>query len=182
MSTGLEKTVEVLQELSKNISFINENLTNWDKIDTIFKNNKFDAIMHFASSLIVEESTKNPMSYYLNNTANTANLISLCNKYNINKFIFSSTAAVYGEPNIEDMPASEMLCESPINPYGQSKLFIEKMLKDNARANKNFKYVALRYFNVAGGSLDGLIGQSTQNATHLIKIAAQTAHLILVLH
>jgi len=175
LSSGLLKSIETLKALSNNIDFINEDLSNWTKIDAIFKNNKFDAIMHFAASLVVPESVKNPIKYYLNNTANTVNLIAICNKYNINKFIFSSTAAVYGEPSSENIPVKESTQTNPINPYGYSKLFIEQILNDNAKANQGFKFISLRYFNVAGASIDGSIGQSTKDATHLIKIAAQVA-------
>jgi UDP-glucose 4-epimerase len=175
LSTGEAKTIQALQKLSDNVKFVNKNLSDWTQIDEILKENNFDAIIHFAASLVVPESLDNPMKYYLNNTVNSINLISLCNKHNINKFIFSSTAAVYGEPNACDIPVKETTTTSPINPYGQSKLFVEKILIDNAQSNKNFKYVILRYFNVAGASMDGIIGQNTKNATHLIKVAAQTA-------
>ncbi|MBR4141083.1 MAG: UDP-glucose 4-epimerase GalE, partial [Campylobacter sp.] len=108
----------------------------------------------------------------LNNTANAINLIALCQKYGVKNFIFSSTAATYGEP--ETGVVSEESPQNPINPYGRSKLMTEWVLKDAALANKNFKYGILRYFNVAGASSDGLIGQNYPNATHLVKVATQT--------
>lgn len=154
--------------------FIEADLSNFDEIEGIFKARRFDAVIHFAASLIVPESVTNPLKYYLNNTANTANLIRLCTQYGVNKFIFSSTAAVYGEPAIEKMPISENNEKMPINPYGSSKLMSETILQDSASAYENFNYVALRYFNVAGASVDGKIGQSTKNATHLVKVAAET--------
>ena len=100
------------------------------------------------------------------------NLIALCEKYGVGKFIFSSTAATYGEP--ETSQVTEQSLQNPINPYGKSKLMTEWVLKDVALANPNFKYAILRYFNVAGASSDGLLGQNYPNATHLIKVATQT--------
>ncbi len=155
--------------------FIEADLSNFDEIEGIFKARKFDAVIHFAASLIVPESVSNPLKYYLNNTANTANLIRLCVKYGVNNFVFSSTAAVYGEPDISKVPVTEESETAPINPYGSSKLMSETILKDASNAHKEFNYIALRYFNVAGASIDGKIGQSTKNATHLIKVAAETA-------
>ncbi len=155
--------------------FINADLSDYDTIDKIFEEKKFDAVIHFAASLVVPESVSDPLKYYMNNTANTANIIRLCIKYNVNKFIFSSTAATYGEPDADQIPVKETTPTAPINPYGSSKLMSETVLKDTAFAFKDFNYIALRYFNVAGASIDGKIGQSTLNATHLIKVAAETA-------
>ncbi len=155
--------------------FINADLSDYDAIDKIFEEKKFDAVIHFAASLVVPESVSDPLKYYMNNTANTANVIRLCIKHNVNKFIFSSTAATYGEPDADQIPVKETTPTAPINPYGSSKLMSETVLKDTAAAFKDFNYIALRYFNVAGASIDGKIGQSTLNATHLIKVAAETA-------
>jgi UDP-glucose 4-epimerase len=155
--------------------FINADLSDYAHIEKIIKEGSYDAVIHFAASLVVPESVEDPLKYYLNNTANTANLIKQCVKYGVNKFIFSSTAAVYGEPSPELIPVTEETITAPINPYGSSKLMSETVLKDTAYAFDNFNYVALRYFNVAGASLDGSIGQSTKNATLLIKVAAETA-------
>ncbi len=134
---------------------------------------KPDAVMHFAASIEVAESVRNPLKYYRNNTANTLNLLEAMQELGINKFIFSSTAAVYGNP--EKIPVKENAPINPINPYGQSKAFVEKILKDLSEANKDFNYVSLRYFNVAGADPEGRIGQSYQNATHLITRALKTA-------
>lgn len=178
LCTGFESTINTLKSLDKTnsrIKFYNEDLSNWNKIDNIFKENDIKEIIHFAASLIVPESVEKPLKYYLNNTANTANLLNIATNYGVKKFIFSSTAAVYGEPNKEDIPVSEETKTSPINPYGSSKLFSEGVIKDTAFANEDFKFVILRYFNVAGADVDGKIGQSTLNATHLIKVAAETA-------
>ncbi|WPU65863.1 UDP-glucose 4-epimerase GalE [Peredibacter starrii] len=142
------------------------------KLDELFKTRKFEAVLHFAGSIVVPDSVSDPLGYYLNNTVNSHFLLSLCQKYGVNQFIFSSTAAVYGMPGDgvcrEDSPLA------PINPYGQSKLMTEHMLKDLSFAS-NFRYVALRYFNVSGADPEGRIGQSFPKATHLIKVASETA-------
>lgn len=150
-------------------------LADKNKMEEVFKTHHFDAVIHFAASLIVPESVKDPLKYYLNNTANTSNLISLCIKYGVNRFIFSSTAAVYGEPSIDKIPVTENSPLLPINPYGWSKLMSERILMDTSLAHPQFKYGILRYFNVAGASVTGKIGQRTQGATHLIKVAAEAA-------
>ncbi len=128
--------------------------------------------MHFAGSAVVPESVADPLKYYRNNTAASRNLIEACVANHVKYFIFSSTAAVYGHP--ETVPVSEDAPTTPINPYGTSKLMTEWMLRDTAEAH-DFTYVALRYFNVAGADPAGRTGQSTPNATHLIKIASQAA-------
>jgi UDP-glucose 4-epimerase len=176
LSTGFLDTIGTLKQI-RNFNFINADLSNWDEIANIFQTNKFDAIIHFAAALIVPESVENPLKYYLNNTANTANLIKIANDHSVDKFIFSSTAAVYGEPDAKDIGdgISETFPTNPINPYGQSKLFSEKIIQDTAKANPKFKYVIFRYFNVAGASDDLKIGQKTLNATHLIKVASECA-------
>ncbi len=142
-------------------------------IEKIFKHFKPDAVMHFAASVEVEESVRNPIKYYRNNTINTINLIETIQKYNVNYFIFSSTAAIYGNP--EEIPVKEDAPMNPINPYGQSKAFVEKILKDVSSSNDKFKYISLRYFNVAGADPEGRLGQSYKNATHLITRALKTA-------
>ncbi len=155
--------------------FIKADLNDFDLIDRIFEKYRFDAVIHFAASLIVSESVENPLKYYLNNTANTANLIKTCLKYNVNRFIFSSTAAVYGEKGVNESIVKESDSLNPLNPYGRSKLMSETILKDASKAKNDFKYVILRYFNVAGASIDGKIGQKTKNATVLIKVCAEAA-------
>ena len=131
-----------------------------------------DSIIHLAGSVVVPESVEQPLKYYHNNTANSRTLIETAVAAGIRHFIFSSTAAVYGEPATPVMDESAQL--APISPYGTSKMMTEMMLRDAARAY-DFKYVALRYFNVAGADPAGRSGQSTPRATHLIKIACETA-------
>ena len=168
---GSMRAIEALRKIGE-FEFVQESLENTPAIEKLFKREKFDAIIHFAAFIEVFESTQNPLKYYLNNTANAMNLIALANKYGVKDFIFSSTAATYGEPEIPQV--SEETPQNPINPYGRSKLMVEWVLKDTAAANPNFKYGILRYFNVAGAASDGTIGQNYPNATHLIKVATQT--------
>jgi UDP-glucose 4-epimerase len=130
------------------------------------------AVMHFAGSIVVPESVTDPLRYYANNTAASLTLISACVAAGVDNFIFSSTAAVYGEP--KRSPVAEDDQTAPINPYGSSKLCTEWILRDTSAATP-LRYVALRYFNVAGADPDGRTGQSTEKATHLIKVACQAA-------
>lgn len=153
--------------------FINLDLADIQRLEEVIKNGNFDTVIHFAASIIMHESVKNPLKYYLNNTVNTINLINLCIKYKVKNFVYSSTAAVYGE--ISQNPVKEDDPLNPINPYGLSKLMSEKVLIDAGKAYTDFKYVILRYFNVAGADIGNRIGQSIPDATSLIKVAAETA-------
>ncbi len=179
LSTGHKQTIAILKEMASGevnkIDFIQADLADFAKIESIFKAQKCDAVIHFAASIVVPESVENPLKYYMNNTVNTTNIIKLCNDYNVGKMIFSSTAAVYGEPDSENIPVKESCPLHPINPYGWSKRMSEQVIQDSAAANNAFKYVIFRYFNVAGADVQNRIGQSFPNATHLIKVAAQTA-------
>ncbi|MAF79208.1 MAG: UDP-glucose 4-epimerase GalE [Halobacteriovoraceae bacterium] len=152
---------------------VEEHLENLSAVEKIFAQEKFDAVIHFAGSIVVPESVTDPAKYYANNTENSLHLLKLCIQYKVKNFIFSSTAAVYGMGDGES-PCTEDDHTLPINPYGRSKLMTEWMLEDFAKAY-DFNYVALRYFNVAGANIDGKVGQCTPNATHLIKIASQCA-------
>ena len=176
LSTGFIETIELLKRFYGDFEFIEMDLSNWGEVERLMESKRFDSVIHFAAALVVPESVENPLKYYLNNTANTAHLIKAAVESGVEKFIFSSTAAVYGEPKtIPSTGIKESAPTEPINPYGHSKLMSEQVLKDAAKAHNSFKYVALRYFNVAGADVGGKIGQSTKNATHLIKVAAQTA-------
>jgi UDP-glucose 4-epimerase len=130
------------------------------------------AIIHFAGSIVVPESVADPLGYYLNNTVKSRGLIAAAVETGVKNFIFSSTAAVYGNP--KENPVTETAQLTPMSPYGSSKLMTEIMLADTSRAH-DFRYVALRYFNVAGADPKGRSGQSTPKATHLIKVACETA-------
>ncbi|PXW66451.1 UDP-glucose 4-epimerase GalE [Methylobacterium sp. B4] len=139
--------------------------------ETILRH-QIDAVAHFAARIVVPDSVADPLGYYLANTVKTRALIETAARTGVRHFIFSSTAAVYGEPEI--VPVPETLATNPINPYGRSKLMSEWMLADAAAAH-GFSYGVLRYFNVAGADPLGRSGQSTPNATHLIKVATQAA-------
>jgi UDP-glucose 4-epimerase len=137
----------------------------------IVKQYGIDAVVHFAGSIVVPDSVTDPLGYYLNNTVRSRALMAAVVKAGVKNFIFSSTAAVYGNP--ETLPVYETARPAPISPYGTSKLMTELMLRDS-HAAYGLNYVALRYFNVAGADPKGRSGQSTPRATHLIKVACQT--------
>jgi UDP-glucose 4-epimerase len=141
-------------------------------VSCIIADHDIDGIIHFAGSIIVPESVADPLKYYDNNTARSRSLLATAVASGVERFIFSSTAAVYGMP--EQLPVSEDTLLKPISPYGSSKLMTEIMLADTARATA-LNYVALRYFNVAGADPLKRTGQSTAGATHLIKVACETA-------
>ena len=141
-------------------------------VSRLIAEHRIDAIAHFAAKIVVPESVADPIGYYLNNTAKALSLIQGAVKNGVRNFIFSSTAAVYGETSAE--PVDEDTPLNPISPYGRSKLMVEWMLQDASRAH-DLRHVALRYFNVAGADPKGRLGQSTPNATHLIKRGVQTA-------
>ncbi|MGH6823714.1 MAG: UDP-glucose 4-epimerase GalE, partial [Methylocella sp.] len=141
-------------------------------IEEILGKYNIDAIAHFAAKIVVPESIGDPLRYYLNNTAKARTLLECAARGKIKHFIFSSTAAVYGEPLVT--PVGETVPPAPINPYGRSKLMTEWMLEDAAKAH-GLKFAILRYFNVAGADPNGRLGQSTPTATHLIKVAVQAA-------
>jgi UDP-glucose 4-epimerase len=141
-------------------------------VDGILADSHIDSIIHFAARTVVPESVADPLGYYLNNTAKARTLLESSVKAGVRNFIFSSTAAVYGNP--EHNPVAEDHDLKPLSPYGRSKLMVEWMLADAARAH-GLRYVILRYFNVAGADPQGRAGQSTASATHLIKVATQAA-------
>jgi UDP-glucose 4-epimerase len=147
-------------------------LENQTLLNKIFAQHRFDAVLHFAASLSVPESVAEPLNYYANNTRNTLNLLQCCQTFGVKKFIFSSTAAVYGQPEVN--PVTELSPTQPMNPYGNSKLMSERMIQDFAQAS-GCKYVILRYFNVAGADPTGQLGQSAKKAEHLIKVACDAA-------
>ncbi len=143
-----------------------------DLVMETLRAHEVDTVLHFAAHTIVPESVANPLKYYGNNTCSTRNLLECCVETGVRHFVFSSTAAVYGIP--ADDLASETSVTAPINAYGTSKLMSEWMLRDVA-ASSPLRYVALRYFNVAGSDTAGRIGQATARATLLIKVACEAA-------
>lgn len=141
-------------------------------VGKIIRDHDVDAIIHFAASIVVPDSVRDPLGYYRNNTVNSRALIECAIEHGVRAFIFSSTAAVYGNP--VEIPVREDAPTTPISPYGWSKLMTEVMLRDASSAH-GLGHVILRYFNVAGADPQGRTGQSTAGATHLIKVAVETA-------
>ncbi|MBN9442722.1 UDP-glucose 4-epimerase GalE [Bosea sp. (in: a-proteobacteria)] len=152
--------------------FLQGDIGNQDLVEGLIAEYGVTEIAHFAARIVVPESVSDPLGYYFNNTVKTRALIESAARKGVKHVIFSSTAAVYGEPPVSPVP--EEIALNPINPYGRSKLMSEWMLQDAAKAH-GFSYVALRYFNVAGADPKGRSGQSSPNATHLIKVASQAA-------
>ena len=171
--------IEVLDNLSTGFKENSQNyklhicdLSNKEQVHKILKENKYEMVMHFASSINVGESYDHPMKYYENNVINTLNLLECMIDLKILNFIFSSTAAVYGEP--ESIPIKEEQNLSPINPYGKTKSVVENILSDYDKSY-GLKYISLRYFNACGAHIDGTIGERHNPETHLIPLILQTA-------
>lgn len=167
----LDNLVNGYEEFVKWGEFVNGNIGSGD-ISEIFENNDIDVVMHFAAFSSVAESVKQPQKYLKNNYKNTLNLLNLMRKYDVDKFIFSSTAAVYGNP--EQVPITEDQELKPINPYGHSKFITEKALEREAEKG-DFNYVSLRYFNAAGCDFDCEIGELHNPETHLIPLILDVA-------
>ena len=179
MLSGAGRSVVVLDNLSTGFSdaVIGAELVVGDTgdqalVSKVLADHKVETVLHFAAHTIVPESVEKPLKYYGNNTCCTRSLLECCSAAGVKHFIFSSTAAVYGIP--EDSMCTEESPLSPINPYGTSKLMSEMMLRDLGKAT-DMRHVILRYFNVAGSDPEGRIGQSTEKATLLIKVAAEVA-------
>ncbi|ABA20671.1 UDP-galactose 4-epimerase [Trichormus variabilis ATCC 29413] len=147
-------------------------LKNSECLSQVFHQHQFAAVLHFAASLSVPESVARPLDYYANNTRNTLNLLRCCHETGVNQIIFSSTAAVYGQP--ETAVVTESTPTEPINPYGRSKLSCEWLIRDHAKAS-DLRYVILRYFNVAGAEPGGRLGQMSKDASHLIRVTCDAA-------
>jgi len=142
-------------------------------IERVFAEHSVGAIIHFAAKIRVEESVSDPYLYYSNNTVNTLELIAAAVRHKVPKFIFSSTAATYGQP--DHVPVDESAQLRPASPYGASKMMSERVLQDIAAAYPEFRFIILRYFNVAGADPQLRMGQRSPEATHLIKVACQVA-------
>lgn len=155
------------------VPFVLGDVGDQEFMEDVFRKYSVDTVIHFAGSVVVPESLEAPLKYYDNNTGRSRNLLSAAIACNVKRFIFSSTAAVYGNP-LTSGPINENAILNPLSPYGTSKLMTELMIRDAAEAY-GLNYVILRYFNVAGCDLKGRTGQSTEGATHLIKVASEAA-------
>lgn len=153
-------------------AFVQGDLCNEEDIESVFAARSIDAVFHFAAYAYVGESVEQPEKYYYNNVVNTLNLLKVMRKYGCNKIIFSSTCATYGEP--EKVPITENMSQNPINPYGMTKLTVERIFKDYAKAYA-LKFVVLRYFNAAGADPDVEIGESHNPETHIIPLILDVA-------
>lgn len=166
LSTGFDWLVP------KQAHFVQGDIANSSLVQSLIEEYRIDAIAHFAAKIIVPESVVDPLGYYLANTCKARSLIAAAVTGKVQNFIFSSTAAVYGET--KEMPVNEKTSPNPVSPYGRSKLMVEWMLED-ARIAHGLNPMILRYFNVAGADPQGRSGQSTPRATHLIKTAVEVA-------
>ena len=156
-----------------NLIYGHKEAVKWGKLVVgDLKNNQIDAVFHFAAYAYVGESVDHPEKYYYNNVANTLNLLHVMMKYGCNKIIFSSTCATYGEP--EKVPITEDMPQNPINPYGATKLMVERIFQDYHKAY-GLQYVVLRYFNAAGADPDGEIGENHNPETHIIPLVLDAA-------
>ena len=161
--------------LTGNAPLVVHDLEDWPHIVRLLRTNAIDCVMHFAALAYVGESVDDPLSYYRNNAAHAINLLHAMRVAGVRKFVFSSTCATYGQPDDRHIPIAEDCPQRPISPYGWSKFFVERTLIDYARANADFSYAILRYFNVAGCDREGEIGEAHDPETHLIPIVLQTA-------
>jgi UDP-glucose 4-epimerase len=161
------------QAVDRRATFHEIDLANTQGLIDILTAHAIDGVMHFAALAYVGESVTDPLAYYDNNTSGTVSLLKAMKAVGVKRLVFSSTCATYGEP--EKTPIVETMRQEPVSPYGWSKWCVERILKDYSAADKQFSFVALRYFNVAGSSADGTIGEDHQPETHLIPVLLQTA-------
>jgi len=156
--------------LHEEAKFYNVDIRDEASFETVFKENEIESVIHFSANSLVGESVNLPIKYFENNVAGAVNVLKLMNKYDVKKIVFSSTAAVYGEPKV--IPITEESATEPTNPYGESKLMMEKMFKWADLAH-GIRFVSLRYFNVAGADASGKIGEAHGVETHLIPLVLQ---------
>ncbi len=166
-------------EAGGRLTFAEADTGDREKMKSLLKEHQIDTVMHFAALAYVGESVTEPLVYYRNNAASALSLIQACDAVGVQRFVFSSTCATYGEPSEEFIPIPETCPQNPINPYGRSKLHVEHMLFDYAHAcqlkGKPFGFAALRYFNVSGSDRTGVIGEDHTPETHLIPVVLQAA-------
>jgi UDP-glucose 4-epimerase len=154
------------EAVPNDVPFYQIDLAETEAIAELFTKHRVEGVMHFAALIQVGESVQKPLLYYKNNTAGAISLLTAMQQADVKKFVFSSTAATYGEP--EETPIYETTAQKPINPYGWSKWCVEQILRNEAYANRDFSFTIFRYFNVAGAAADGTIGESHDTETHLI--------------
>ncbi len=163
-----------LEAVREGAVFYRGSIDDREAVSRILSDHRVDSVMHFAAHVVVPESVSDPYKYYRNNVMGSLSLIQSCIESRVSHFVFSSSAAVYGIPR--ELPAREDAHVNPISPYGTTKVMTEWSLRDLAQATRGgFRYVALRYFNVAGAHMGGQLGQNTPQATHLIRVACQAA-------
>ncbi|MFB6264012.1 MAG: UDP-glucose 4-epimerase GalE [Bradymonadaceae bacterium] len=167
LSTGVRRNVP------EAATFVEGDAGDRELVRELIRAHDARAIIHFAGSTVVPESIEHPLDYYRNNTCAARRLMEVAVEEGVGSFVFSSTAAIYGKP--DDLPVAEDAPEQPINPYGRSKLVVEWMLRDAARAHRGFEFAALRYFNVAGADPEGRTGHSKPTSTTLIKVTTEVA-------
>jgi len=158
---------------SSEADLLTVDLRDTDTVTEALSDRQIEAVIHFAALAYVGESVTDPLTYYDNNTAGSVSLLRAMDRAKVRRLVFSSTCATYGEP--DQMPITEDMPQSPINPYGASKLFVERVLKDYAAATPEFGYAALRYFNVCGSDPETRIGEDHDPETHLIPVLLNTA-------
>ncbi len=167
LSRGHRQVIEILD-----VPAVVADLNDSEAVIEALKENRIDTVMHFAAYAYVGESVEKPLLYYQNNVATTINLLQCMQEAGVDRFVFSSTCAVYGDP--DTIPITEDEKKAPVSPYGRSKLHVEQILQDTTLGWKDFKFAALRYFNASGCALDGSIGEDHHPETHLIPVILQT--------
>ncbi|MBT8485615.1 MAG: UDP-glucose 4-epimerase GalE [Phycisphaerales bacterium] len=178
LSRGNAGAIAALEriEAAEPFHFVRADLGDRDRMTAVLRERGVEVVMHFGAWTYVGESVEQPLRYFRNNTASALALIEAMDAAGVGRLIFSSTCATYGEPPPEEIPIAETCRQTPINPYGRSKLFVEGMLRDYAQAKgRDFAFAALRYFNVAGSDRHGRIGEDHDPETHLIPICLQAA-------
>ena len=167
-SRGHRQVAEILQ-----VKAVFADLNDRAALVQALREHRIESVMHFAAYAYVGESVEKPLMYYQNNVATTINVLEAMRHASVNNFVFSSTCAVYGNP--ERVPITEDLPKNPVSPYGRTKLMVEQILADTVVAHKEFRFAALRYFNASGCAMDGSIGEDHDPETHLIPVAIQVA-------
>ena len=175
LSNSCERSLEIVKDITgKDFPFYKVDMLNYDEMEKVFKENKFDSVIHFAGLKAVGESTQIPIKYYHNNITGTLNLLDIMEKYDVNNIVFSSSATVYGKP--KTVPITEDFPLSTTNPYGSTKLMIENILTDVTKANPKLSVALLRYFNPIGAHKSGRMGEDPKGIpNNLLPYVAQVA-------